>query len=88
MNAETESVNEHKYLLTIVKQMSQRTTQIPVRTKGEAHDERLEYVTCFEGQADQKLEILDSNRSSEFHKSIKFLKRQGLNTSHTTTYKP
>lgn len=82
------SVDGHHYFLTVVDEFSRHTAVIPIRTKGEASDELMDYVTRFERQTERKVKSVHSDGGSEFTKAFKSLNRQGVSTSRTTPYTP
>lgn len=85
---ETESVDGHKYFLTIVEEVSRHTTVIPIRTKRDASEEVLNYVSRFERQTDRTVKSIHSDGGSEFDKAFKHLERLGVDSSRTTPYTP
>lgn len=68
--------------------MARHTTEIPMRSKGDAPEELLSYVARFGRQTDPKVKSVHSDGGSEFNKAFNHLERLGVDTSGTTPYTP
>lgn len=82
------SVNGHPYLLTVIEEVSRLVYAKLVKTKGEALEELLKVVKCFERQTDHKVNAVHTDGGSEFFKAKRYLENQGLKFKYTTGYSP
>ena len=85
---ETESVNGHKYFLTIVEEHSRFLAVRPLRSKAEASAEVMKFTRYFERQTGRKVKRLHTDGGSEFKRAADDLQDMGVEVEYTTTYTP
>lgn len=85
---EEKSEGGHKYFLTIVEEYSRYTAVFPLRTKGEASDQLLQFIKWFEKQSGYVVTAVHTDGGSEFKRALFFLTAEGVDVSISTAYTP
>ena len=83
---DTPSVNGHLYFLTIVEEHSRYTMTYPMKSKGEASELLINFVTRFERQSGKVIKKVHGDNGSEFSRAYESLSKKGVDITTSTVY--
>lgn len=85
---EESSVDGHRYFLTVVEEYSRYIYVCPMVTKGQASDQLLHFIKCFEKQSGHVIREVHADGGGESKRSKKWLEGQGVKCTLSTPYTP
>lgn len=85
---ETDSVQGHKYFVTIIEEVSRFVAVRPIKSKSDAAPAVFRFVRFFEKQSGCTVKKIHADGGTEFRRALSELEDEGVEISITTAYTP